>query len=92
MAASLLPNSRDQNANNALHTHHRAPEIARASMASVSSLDKDLRNMRLSKYTPKAANEVRDWIEEVLGERLPSSDLLEGLKDGVALCKLVMAY
>ncbi|OQD74538.1 hypothetical protein PENDEC_c010G04544 [Penicillium decumbens] len=58
-------------------------------MASVTSLDKDLRNMRLSRYTPQAAAEVRDWIEEVLREKLPSSDLLEGLKDGSALCKLV---
>ncbi|KAJ5868676.1 hypothetical protein N7534_003229 [Penicillium rubens] len=58
-------------------------------MASVTSLDKDLRNMRLSRYTPQAAAEVRDWIEEVLHEKLPSPDLLEGLKDGVALCKLV---
>ncbi|KAJ5380075.1 uncharacterized protein N7496_002503 [Penicillium cataractarum] len=58
-------------------------------MASVTSLDKDLRNLRLSRYTPQAAAEVRDWIEEVLREKLPSSDLLEGLKDGVALCKLV---
>ncbi|KAJ6446416.1 rRNA-processing protein EFG1 [Purpureocillium lavendulum] len=58
-------------------------------MASVSSLDKDLRQMRLDKYTPAAANEARKWIEETLGERLPSSDLLEGLKDGVALCKYV---
>ncbi|KAJ5477897.1 hypothetical protein N7530_003406 [Penicillium desertorum] len=58
-------------------------------MASVTSLDKDLRNMRLSRYTPQAAAEVRDWIEEVLHEKLASPDLLEGLKDGVALCKLV---
>ncbi|KAJ6017530.1 hypothetical protein N7451_000909 [Penicillium sp. IBT 35674x] len=58
-------------------------------MASVTSLDKDLRNMRLSRYTPQAAAEVRDWIEDVLREKLPSPDLLEGLKDGVALCKLV---
>ncbi|KAF7558857.1 hypothetical protein G7046_g5302 [Stylonectria norvegica] len=58
-------------------------------MASVSSLDKDLRRMRLDKYTPAAANEARSWVEDVLGERLQSSDLLEGLKDGVALCKLV---
>ncbi|KAJ9490834.1 hypothetical protein VN97_g2385 [Penicillium thymicola] len=58
-------------------------------MASVTSLDKDLRNMRLSRYTPQAAVEVRDWIEEVLHEKLAASDLLEGLKDGVALCKLV---
>ncbi|PKS10008.1 hypothetical protein jhhlp_004633 [Lomentospora prolificans] len=58
-------------------------------MASVTSLDKDLRKLRLDKYTPGAANEARSWIESILGERLPSSDLLEGLKDGVALCKLV---
>ncbi|KAL9108405.1 MAG: hypothetical protein Q9227_006866 [Pyrenula ochraceoflavens] len=58
-------------------------------MTTVSSLDKDLRQMRLEKYTPKAANEVRTWIEESLGERLSPGDLLEALKDGVALCKLV---
>ena len=56
-------------------------------MASVSSLDKDMRNIRLSKYTPQAANEVRTWIEDVLGERLVAGDLLEALKDGIALCK-----
>jgi hypothetical protein len=58
-------------------------------MASVSSLDRDLRSLRLSKYTPQAANEVREWIEEVLGERLSGGDLLEGLRDGIALCKYV---
>lgn len=59
-------------------------------MASVSSLDKDMRNIRLSKYTPQAANEVRTWIEDVLGERLAAGDLLEALKDGIALCKYAM--
>ncbi|EEH07318.1 calponin homology domain-containing protein [Histoplasma capsulatum G186AR] len=58
-------------------------------MASVSSLDKDLRNLRLSRYTPQAANEIREWIEEVLHEKLPSGDLLELLKSGVILCRLV---
>ncbi|KAL2861458.1 hypothetical protein BJX68DRAFT_222577 [Aspergillus pseudodeflectus] len=58
-------------------------------MASVTSLDKDLRNLRLSRYTPQAAAEVRSWIEEVLRERLPSGDLLDVLKDGVALCRLL---
>lgn len=56
-------------------------------MASVSSLDKDMRNIRLSRYTPQAAKEVRVWIEDALGERLAAGDLLEALKDGVALCK-----
>ncbi|KAL8661499.1 MAG: hypothetical protein Q9168_008380, partial [Polycauliona sp. 1 TL-2023] len=60
-------------------------------MASVSSLDKDLRNMRLGKYTPQAANEVRTWIEESLGERLAAGDLLDALKDGSALCKFPTA-
>ncbi|KAI9758958.1 MAG: hypothetical protein M4579_002698 [Chaenotheca gracillima] len=58
-------------------------------MASVTSLDKDLRNMRLSKYTPQAANEIREWIELSLGEKLAAGDLLDALKDGAALCKLV---
>ncbi|KAI1293095.1 hypothetical protein F5Y03DRAFT_14302 [Xylaria venustula] len=58
-------------------------------MASVTSLDKDLRKLRLEKYTPAAAAEARSWIEGILGTSLPSSDLLEGLKDGVALCKLI---
>lgn len=56
-------------------------------MASVSSLDKDLRMSRNARYTPAAANEVKSWIEGVLGEKLAGSDLLDGLKDGVALCK-----
>lgn len=57
-------------------------------MASVTSLDQDMRNLRLSRYTPQAANEARAWIESTLGEPLSSGDLLEALKDGVALCKL----
>lgn len=56
-------------------------------MASVSSLDKDLRNLRLGKYTPQVAAEVQVWIEEALGESLPAGDLLQNLKDGVVLCR-----
>lgn len=56
-------------------------------MASVSSLDQDMRKLRLDRYTPGAANEVKSWIEEVLGERLAAGDLMDSLKDGVALCK-----
>ncbi|ODH52216.1 hypothetical protein GX48_01532 [Paracoccidioides brasiliensis] len=58
-------------------------------MASVSSLDKDLRSMRLSRYTPQAANEIQEWIEEVLHEKLPKGDLLGLLKSGVILCRQV---
>ena len=57
-------------------------------MASVSNLDADVRALRLSRYTPQTANEARAWIEDTLGESLPPGDLLEALKDGVALCKL----
>ena len=56
-------------------------------MASVTSLDKDMRKLRMDRYTPQAANEVRSFIEESLGERLAGGDLLDALKDGVALCK-----
>lgn len=56
-------------------------------MASVTSLDKDLRNLRLSRYTPQAAGEVRNWIEDMLHEKLAPGDLLDALKDGVALCR-----
>lgn len=61
-------------------------------MASVTSLDRDLRSLRLSRYTPQAAAEIRDWIEEVLQEPLPSGDLLDALKDGVALCRWVHVF
>ena len=56
-------------------------------MASVSSLDQDMRKLRLDRYTPQAANEVRKWIESTLGERIAGGDLMEALRDGVALCK-----
>ena len=56
-------------------------------MASVSSLDQDMRKLRLERYTPGAAKEVREWIESTLRERLAPGDLMEALRDGVALCK-----
>jgi hypothetical protein len=59
-------------------------------MASVSSLDQDMRRLRMDRYTPKAANEARTWIEETLEERLPNGDLLDTLKDGTVLCRYVI--
>merc|ERR1712083_1219639 len=38
---------------------------------------------------PEQEQEVRDWIEAVLGEPLPSGDYEEVLKDGVVLCKMM---
>lgn len=69
--------------------HQESPPTNSAlnTMASVTSLDKDLRNLRLGKYTPQAADEVRRWIEDTLGEPLAPGDLLDALKDGTALCK-----
>jgi hypothetical protein len=46
-----------------------------------------MRKLRMDRYTPKAANEVRSWIEDTLGERLPAGDLLDALKDGTVLCR-----
>ncbi|KAF2092138.1 hypothetical protein K490DRAFT_32145 [Saccharata proteae CBS 121410] len=57
-------------------------------MASVSSLDQDMKRLRLGRYTPQAAEEARAWIEDTLGEKLPSGDLLQVLKDGTVLCRL----
>ncbi|KAI1006961.1 hypothetical protein K3495_g1258 [Podosphaera aphanis] len=50
---------------------------------------KDMRKLRLDRYTTAAANETRSFIEECLGEQLTSGDLLEALKDGIALCKII---
>ena len=63
------------------------PPTSTAAMASVTSLDHDMRKLRLDRYTPAAANQVRSWIEDVLGEPLAPGDLMDALKDGVALCK-----
>jgi hypothetical protein len=62
-------------------------------MASVTSLDSDMRKLRTDGNTKEARNEVQTFIEEALGERLGVSnendktELFERLKDGVALCK-----
>lgn len=56
-------------------------------MASVSNLDQDMRKLRLDRYTPAAANEIRRWIEQTLGRQLQPGDLMDALRDGVALCQ-----
>jgi transgelin len=47
-----------------------------------------MKKLRLSRYTPGAANEAKTWIENTLGEKLAPGDLIDALKDGTALCKL----
>ncbi|KAB8304797.1 hypothetical protein EYC80_004141 [Monilinia laxa] len=66
-------------------------------MASVTNLDNDVNSKRGERVTPAAVNEVRNFIEQALGESLPdvgddarfgTYNILAALKDGVALCKL----
>ncbi|KAK9471733.1 Transgelin [Dipodascopsis tothii] len=57
-------------------------------MASVSSLDQDLVDVRRSKYDAKSVDDARAWIERVLGAPLPAGDLLDVLHDGTVLCQL----
>ncbi|QSZ29521.1 hypothetical protein DSL72_004035 [Monilinia vaccinii-corymbosi] len=66
-------------------------------MASVTNLDNDVNSKRGERVTPAAVNEVRNFIEESLGESLPdvgndprfgTYNITAALKDGVALCKL----
>lgn len=56
-------------------------------MASVSSLDQDMRQLRMSRYTQSSANEARTWLQASLGEQLEKDDLLAALKDGTVLCR-----
>lgn len=65
-------------------------------MASVTNLDNDVNSKRGDRVTPAAVNEVRNFIEQSLGDTLPdvgedpkfgTYNLLAALKDGVALCK-----
>lgn len=58
-------------------------------MASVTSLDQDMKRLRLGKANPQASNEARTWIESTLGQKLPPGDLMDALKDGTALCQYV---
>ncbi|KAI9648562.1 calponin [Ciborinia camelliae] len=66
-------------------------------MASVTNLDNDVNSKRGDRVTPASVNEVRNFIEQSLGESLPdvgndsrfgTYNILAALKDGVALCKL----
>lgn len=43
-----------------------------------------------SKYSIEHEQQARAWIENVVGEPLPSDDFQEALKDGVMLCKWVL--
>ncbi|KAI8804170.1 calponin homology domain-containing protein [Cladochytrium replicatum] len=55
-------------------------------------LDKELAEKQAAKYDPAREQEVRTFIESVVGEPLPSGkSFAEALKDGQTLCKLMNA-
>lgn len=52
-------------------------------------MDRDLLELRASKYDGASTAEVAAWISTVIGEDLPEGeDLMDTLKDGLILCKL----
>jgi hypothetical protein len=53
------------------------------------SLDRDIAQRLQDKYDPVMADEAREWIESCLGEALPDEDLMDTLKDGTVLCRLL---
>ncbi len=63
----------------------------------VTNLDQDLHNSRLAKYNNQGLQrEVKTWILNILGSQIDQSlfersELLESLKTGTVLCKLVNA-
>jgi hypothetical protein len=52
-------------------------------------LDKELNDKKNAKYDPGQEREVREWIEQVTGEKFKSSSFHESLKNGQLLCKLM---
>lgn len=50
-------------------------------------LDKELAEKQEAKYDVSRELEAREWIEQVIGSKLPQGDFFEALKDGVALVK-----
>lgn len=51
-------------------------------------LDAELAAKAKAKYDPARESEAREWIEAVVGEKFPSENFHESLKNGVLLCKL----
>ncbi|GAA5798983.1 hypothetical protein HPULCUR_004392 [Helicostylum pulchrum] len=52
-------------------------------------IDKEIQARIDSKYSVEREQEARKWMEEIIGEPLPSDDFAESLKDGVVLCKVI---
>ncbi|KAL0078626.1 calponin homology domain-containing protein [Phycomyces blakesleeanus] len=58
-------------------------------MSTLYGLDREIQKKLDSKYSVEREQEAREWIEETIGEQLPSDDFHESLKDGVILCKVI---
>lgn len=46
---------------------------------------------RKEKYDPSQVQDVRQWLEELLGESLPAGDLFAIIKDGTVICRAANA-
>ncbi|KAI8992012.1 calponin homology domain-containing protein [Mycotypha africana] len=51
-------------------------------------IDKEIHARIDAKYSVEREKEARQWIEDLIGEKFPSEDFAESLKDGTILCKL----
>ncbi|KAG1931471.1 calponin-1 [Pimephales promelas] len=51
-------------------------------------LSAEVKSKLAHKYDPQKEEELRMWISEVTGRKLPEN-FMEGLKDGVVLCELI---
>ncbi|CEJ01042.1 hypothetical protein RMCBS344292_15081 [Rhizopus microsporus] len=57
--------------------------------APIYGIDKEIQAKIVGKYSLEREQEARAWIEDLIGERFPSDDFAESLKDGVILCKVI---
>jgi len=55
----------------------------------VYGIDRELEEKKNARYDANREQEVRGWIETVLGEKLSAGSFADALKDGHVLCKLI---
>ena len=56
----------------------------------VYGLDRELEEKKNARYDPNREQEVRGWIETVIGEKLSAGSFPDALNDGLVLCKCVV--
>lgn len=74
-----------------MSTHHNEAQMIDPSTGlPVYGMDLEIKKKIMDKKDPKKEQEVRDWIEEITGEKFAKKDDFQAsLKDGILLCKLV---